>query len=306
MKNAPAARNNESASNHGHNTIASFQQAVESLNGPMESAIQADGQLHRFKAANDRHGQTSGWYVLHMDGVPAGSYGNWKTGVSRNWCSVDRDQLTPAERDAMNERARRQRERFEDLRKQKQAATAQRALSEWRKAVDADPQHAYLQTKLVKPYLLRQSGDCLLVPLVDGDRLVNLQRIYSDGTKRFLAGGRISGCYSPIGDADGHMYICEGWATGATIHALTGRCVACAMNAGNLIHVALHLRKHHPGRYIVIAGDNDRHTEGNPGKAAAYKAARAIGGEVMIPPIPDNLPGTDYNDLYRLEAEGKL
>lgn len=216
------------------------------------------------------------------------------------------DMPSPAERDAMNERARRQREQARRQRQRKQEATAEKARCEWANAVEADPQHTYLQTKRVKPYQLRQNGNCLLVPLVDGETLVNLQRIYPDGTKRFLSGGRIRGCYSAIGDADGPLYICEGWATGATIHGLTGHCVACAMNAGNLLSVTQLLRNRHPGRHIIIAGDNDRHTDGNPGKTAALKAARAIGAECIVPDFSDHLPGTDYNDLSVLEAEGRI
>src|SRR5699024_183230 len=175
MKNAPAENINESASNQGHNTIASFQRACESLNGPMNADIQADGQLHRFRAEGDKPGQLSGWYVLHLDGVPAGSFGNWKTGDTRNWCAVNRNQLSPAERQAMQERVRRQRQQAEHLRAQKQQATAEQARGEWAKATEPDPQFAYLQAKRVKPYNLRQIGNCLLVPLVDGQALVNLQ-----------------------------------------------------------------------------------------------------------------------------------
>ncbi len=42
------------------------------------------------------------------------------------------------------------------------------------------------------------------------------------------------------------LYLCEGWATGATLHAETGHPVACAMNAGNLLEAGRHLQRRHP------------------------------------------------------------
>lgn len=288
--------------------LAQFQHALQRIVGAIEGNIIADGKLHRFRTETDNQGQRSGWYVLHLDGVPAGSFGNWKTGEQGTWCAVDRARLTTADREAMARRIRQQQTLVRQQREANHRATAMKAQTWWSWSRAASSGHAYLQAKQVKPYNLRQHDDVLLVPMTDdGQILVNLQRIYPDGKKRFLSGGRVKGCYSPIqGNDRAPLYICEGWATGATIHALNGVSVACAMNAGNLLSVAQLLRARHPGRHLVIAGDNDRHTKGNPGKTAAINAARAIGAEWMVPDFPDHLPGTDYNDRYRLELEGKL
>lgn len=288
------------------NPVAAFREALETAIGPLPGPVEPDGQLHRFRTERDKHGQLSGWYVLYVDGVPAGAFGDWKTGEQDTWCSVDRSQLSEAQRAEINQRFRQHQEQARQQREAQQQATAEKVSKWWSWAKAADPAHPYLQSKLVKPYGLRQHGYALLVPLTDGQSLVNLQRIYPDGRKRFVAGGRVKGCYGAIGGGDGHLYVCEGWATGATIHHLTGQPVVCAMNAGNLKAVAEAIRQQQPGRYLVIAGDNDRHTEGNPGKTAAINAARAVGAEWMIPDFPDHLPGTDYNDRFRLELEGKL
>lgn len=73
--------------------------------------------------------------------------------------------------------------------------------------------------------------------------------------------------YSPLGQVapDRPLCICEGWATGATLHQDGSYTVAAAMNAGNLKPVALALRARYPGLELILAGDEDRHTEGNPG-----------------------------------------
>lgn len=287
--------------------LAQFQHALQSIVGAIEGDIIADGEIHRFRTETDNRGQRSGWYVLHLGDVPAGAFGNWKTGAKETWCAVSRARLTPAEREAMTRRICQQQALIRQQREMHHRATAMTAQTRWDWSQAASPEHAYLQAKQVKPYNLQQLNNVLLVPMTDGQTLVNLQRIFPDGEKRFLAGGRVKGCYSPIqGNDSTPLYICEGWATGATIHALKGVSVACAMNAGNLLPVAQTLRARHPGRYLIIAGDNDRHTEGNPGKTAAINAAHAIGAEWMVPDFPDHLPGTDYNDRYRLELEGRL
>ena len=138
----------------------------------------------------------------------------------------------------------------------------------------------------------------LVVPLVDLDGTIHtLQRIYEDGTKRFLSGGAKAGHFTPIGGplvAAGTILICEGWATGATAHKATGLPVVAAMDAGNLKRVAPILRGRYPSARLVILADNDAKPGrvDNPGVTAAIAAARAAGALVAIPPEPG-----DFNDL---------
>ena len=61
-----------------------------------------------------------------------------------------------------------------------------------------------------------------------------MQTIAPDGTKMFMSGGRVKGCYYGIGKPKGALIVCEGFATGASIHECTGHAVAVACNAGNL------------------------------------------------------------------------
>ena len=53
------------------------------------------------------------------------------------------------------------------------------------------------------------------------------------------------------------LYVCEGYATGATIHEASGKAVAIAFDEGNLLLVAQSLQKKLPNIQIVIAADND-------------------------------------------------
>ncbi len=194
--------------------------------------------------------------------------------------------------------------RVQQAQEAKNLAAARQASQLWKMAKPADPLHTYLLTKGVQPYLLRQlNRGRLLVPLCDDGRLVNLQTITPDGGKRFLSGGRVHGCYSPLGKvSEGcRLYVCEGWATGATLHLNTGSPVVCAMNAGNLKPVAVAMRERYGTTLdLVIAGDDDRKTIGNPGNRAANQAARATDARVVFPEWPNDAPSdlSDFNDLY--------
>ncbi|AOE84645.1 toprim domain-containing protein [Pseudomonas sp. TCU-HL1] len=205
-----------------------------------------------------------------------------------------------AERLAREAYQHEQRERLE----QRHRAVAAEASRLWEMARPADPHHPYLQAKDVVPYNLRQlRGGRLLVPLCLDGHLVNLQFIDSQGAKRFLSGGRVKSTYSPLGRVEGHcrLFVCEGWATGATLHAHTGCPVVCAMNAGNLKAVAIAMRSRHGADVdLVIAGDDDRLSKGNPGRVAANRAALAAEALVVYPEWPANAPLelSDFNDLH--------
>ena len=275
-----------------------FRDALQSAYGPLDWLPVPDGDIHRFRVPDDKPGTLNGWYVLYLDGIASGAFGSWKAGGTHTWSSREPHNNREAEQVHQRiEQARRQREAEQHKRQLKAANIAQRW---WRDARRADPGHAYLIAKGVRPHGLRQRGDELLVPLYSGGVLVNLQRIAPDNGKRFLFGGRIKGTYSPLGriTPGKPLCICEGWATGATLHE-SGYTVACGMNAGNLTPVALALRTEYPDTEIIIAGDDDRQTEGNPGRAAANAAAAACGGLVTFPEWPADAPLTlsDFNDL---------
>lgn len=275
-----------------------FRDALQTVYGPLDWLPVPDGDIHRFRVPDDKPGTLNGWYVLYLDGIASGAFGSWKAGGTHTWSSREPHNNREAEQVRQRiEQARRQREAEQHKRQLKAANLAQRW---WRDARRADPGHAYLIAKGVRPHGLRQRGDELLVPLYSGGVLVNLQRIALDGGKRFLFGGRIKGTYSPLGriTPGKPLCVCEGWATGATLHE-SGYTVACAMNAGNLTPAALALRTEYPDTEIIIAGDDDRQTEGNPGRAAANAAAAACGGLVTFPEWSADAPLTlsDFNDL---------
>ena len=168
--------------------------------------------------------------------------------------------------------------------------------------------HPYVVRKQVAPLGLRcDARGHLIVPLQDSDgRVHSLETIARDGAKRFLAGGAKRGHFCVIGMDPGPMpapsgpiLICEGWATGASLHIATGHTVIAAMDAGNLMPVAEALRARFPAADLVLVADNDEKPDrdGNPGVEAARKAALAIDGRLAVPESPG-----DANDLFCAEG----
>lgn len=216
----------------------------------------------------------------------------------------DERELTPAERQAFLRRMDALRRQHDAEQRQRQADTAAAAAIRWAAAEPA-VDHPYLSDKGVKAHGLRiEAVHTLLIPMGDTEgRMHSLQSIAPDGSKRFMPGGRVKGCYCAIGKPSGRLVICEGYATGATIHEDTGHAVAVAFNSGNLLPVARALRSKYPCITLVIAADDDWKTEGNPGLTAATEAARAVGGLLAVPDftsLPRDQKDTDFNDLHRL------
>ena len=290
---------------HMHDTIQNFRTAMLDAGLTPPDVIEADGQLHRFHVEGDKPGTRNGYYVLHLDGRAAGIFGSWKTGLRSTW-AADGKRMSDTEREAFALLIEAAKIKAQAERRAEHEARAIEARAEWDAAAPADPAHPYVLKKAVKPHNLRQRGGLLIVPLFDAFGLLwNVQRIQADGGKRFKP-GRAGGLFSPIGDFNEPrtILICEGWATGATLHEETGHPVLCAMNAGNLLPVATAARSAWAGAELVIAADNDRFTEGNPGATYGAAAAKATGAKLIVPEFPEGVAGSDFNDLAAIRRKG--
>ena len=304
--------------NNNFNHDNDFLQAITAAGLTPPANIVDDGQLHRFSSKGKRS-DDAGWYVFHSDGIAAGAFGCWRLGLVQDWCSKSPATMTPAEQESHRKRVEAMQAQREAETMRRHAFAAELAKKIWNDAEPVDAEHPYLVNKNVhqhglrhmddelifqygdSDFSLRYRRDALIVPLYNGGDLVNLQFIMPDGKKRPLIGGKMKGSYSPIGDPQSSrkIYVCEGWATGATIHQHTGAPVICAMNAGNLLDVGRYLRERFPDAELVIAGDDDRLTKGNPGRNAALLVASTLGCKVVFPPFPDDAPMelSDFNDL---------
>ena len=278
-----------------------FRAAIASAGLTPPDNIEADGTIHRFSTSSKRS-DDSGWYLLHLDGIPSGAFGCWREGLHSTWCGKADHEMTAAERDAHRQRVnamRVQREADHAGRQRQAAEAAALILTEATTATE----HEYLTRKGIKPHSAKCDGHLLLIPMRDtSGAMHSMQTIAPDGSKRFQPGGRVKGCYFAIGKPDGVLIVCEGYATGASIREATGQAVAVAFNAGNLEAVAMALHTKYPALKITIAADDDHMTEGNPGLSKATTAAKAVGGYIAVPVFPAGRPdkATDFNDLHQL------
>jgi len=281
--------------------VSQFADAIRAAGLSPPDVIEADGELHRF-ASNGKRDDDAGYYVLHLDGVPAGHFGCWRSGVSQTWRADIGRKLSAVEELAHRERVEAMRRAREAEQERRQGEARAEAKRRWAAARAADPGHGYLVRKAIKPHGVRQDGGLLLVPLRDAaGGLHSLQTIASDGSKLYLPGGRVRGAYFSIGRPGDTVCVCEGFATAASLHDATGHAVAVAFSAGNLLPVAQALREKLPNVRIVICGDDDARTPGNPGRAKAHEAARAVGGLVALPDFGEDRPegASDFNDLMQ-------
>lgn len=250
---------------------------------PPKSII-LDGKLHRFNAGTKGKSghDKSGWYIAFGDGVPAGRFGCWRSGIEIAWKADLGRQLTAIEEMAHTRRMA-EAKALRDAELERSRTVASDTVSEiWTNCTAADPAHPYLARKGINPHGARVTGDGrLVVPLYADGVLSSLQYIDADGGKLYHTGGQTSGCYWTVGtnDEPGPLYVAEGFATAATIHEVTGRPCVAAYSASNLVPVTESLRSQYGNMVeLVIVADNDASGTGQKyaDQAAAKYGARAI------------------------------
>jgi putative DNA primase/helicase len=288
--------------NPARDAIERFRTAM-GLRGIIAPAeIVADGCIHRCDAEG-KSGKGDASYLLHLDGIPAGGFENWRDGQGwEDWRFNIGRALLPLELDALREKAITARRERDAQKEERHAAARSRARRIWNRAKPADNTHPYLVRKGVSAHGLRVYKSALVVALYDAaGEIHSLQFIGAHGDKRFLKGGRVAGLYFPIGRPNGVLCIAEGYATAASVHAATGYAVAVAFNANNLEPVARALREKYPGMQIILCADDDTSSGRNVGLDKAHDAARVIEGLVAVPDFGADRPqdATDFNDMAK-------
>lgn len=278
----------------------------------------AGGRLVRFRCEGDGK-KRNGWAVF-LPVVPGqrtrarGQFGNYKqsTGTIEWWAERDGPALSPAERAQLRAQAEADAERRARETEEQYASARAEANRIWESAERDCAAHPYAERKRMRVGGLRQSGDALLVPMRDASgALWNLQRIYPDGAKRFLKGGRITGLCAMIGMHSEFTrgVFAEGYATGEAISQALRNCpVIVALNTANLEPVVSEWVRRYPRADWVIAADDDHQTGlkmvergepyANPGIDKAREVAAAHGCRVAYPPNLDGPRGNiDFSDV---------
>jgi putative DNA primase/helicase len=210
--------------------------------------------------------------------------------------------LPPADRQRLREEIERQKAERETKQKADQAEAIKEARAYLATLPEATTDNPYLKRKGVAPcHGLLADGEDLICPVLGADgRPMSYQRITPDGSKRFAPGCPVAGGWFAFKGDGGPLVVCEGVATGGSLHQTTGATVLCSFSAGNLESVARMARARYPARTLILAADNDTETEArtgeNPGLEAAKAAALAVNGLMAIP------PAGDFNDLHQAEG----
>lgn len=91
------------------------------------------------------------------------------------------------------------------------------------------------------------------------------------------------------------LWLTEGYATGLTVHRLTGQALYVALSANNLPALAKRLRESHPGALMMIATDRD---DDATGQLKVEEAAKTCGGKAALPPVAG-----DLNDVWQAQGD---
>lgn len=291
---------------------------------------------------------TPGWTcldVIHLQSghaVLTGHYGIWHgtdpgtQRIPRYQPDDTRPPLTAADLAALSAARKAADAKRLAAEKAEAARAAGWAAAVWHQAQPAPADHPYLVKKRIAPHTalaltdldslhlpdldeantgrLHRLPGALLIPLHDATGAIQgLQAIDATGRKLFwptgMAMGANFGLLGPLPRA-GIVLLCEGFATAATLREGTGLPCAYAFSANNLSKAAKSLIKAGPNLKILVCGDDDYLTDGNPGRCAAIQAANAAGGAWTLPDFTDaqgqdrrgGQKLTDFNDLATLDG----
>ena len=286
-----------------------YQQHMQANGIENPPSVIQDGRIHRFKTKKNKK---NGWYIAYQNPEII-VYGDWtEPDIKHVYRSDGGTQLSAAERQAI-EAKRNEAKLKADARKVRNAKRLERFFN----ACQPLTTHQYINAKQVTGYNLKEyrsnKRHLLLIPMKNTDRqITGMQLIYPNGFKRYARGSQTKAVYFGIGTPDDVIYIAEGYATAATIHAVTGKAVAVAFSTGNLLDITGYMKQCFTGAKVIVACDNDRWSsvntvkgkQDNPGLYYGKRAAELTGCNYRLPQFTnlDSKP-TDFNDLYVAEGE---
>lgn len=271
-------------------------QACSSV-GILPPKSRAYGRWLKADTLSGKNGRGDGRVILDDRRVTAH---NWQTGVSETiWL---RDDVPVKERRQIAYEVRQQEE--------KRKGRADRAAKVAGRIIDASVKstHPYLARKgfaqeqalvIDAAFLSRHVGDYLVcgeraivMPARIGQKVTSAQLIWEDGTKKFLAGGVMSGASHRIATGR-ETWLCEGYATGLSLRTALkslsrSDTVLCCFSASNVAEVT----KQVTGR-CYIAADRDKPLEQFGGLGTGEHWARVAGKPYALPPEIG-----DINDMH--------
>jgi len=214
------------------------------------------------------------------------------TGTTHYWRSDEYREPSPADR--RRDKKRQAAKARADRQKRTKAASIARTIIGKAERGRAAP---YGERKGINPDLYLSDGDNVIVPIYYRGKLVNVQTIkpekYDGNDKWPIKGGLFeAGIYHQLGENNETAIVCEGWATGARLHQITGHTVIVTFTAGNLER----FKKPAWCKRLLVAVDNDKSRRG---EQAADKLQKRYPDSISV--LPPTI-GTDWADYTRDEV----
>ncbi len=264
------------------------------------------GKYHRFRSLGTCKTKCCEYRVF--ENQLGAHFKCFRRGIDRFWFANREQVLSMSDRRLIQEeRDRVNRERLAGYARMSSKCVRFLALAE---RLGVTPtHHPYVLRKRIYPHAARLVRGLIVLPVLDIEgRLMSLQFIKPNGFKQFKAGAPASegaiwlGGHLPEG-YNGVVRLCEGWSTGCTIYSITKSPVICALNAYNLVKVAIQVKQYYPDAHVKICADNDAWGKDNVGLECALKAAQQTGYIIHYPMfegLDTFMQPTDFNDLYLL------
>lgn len=294
------------SSNNAGGQLTTRLQDFLQTHGLRDFTPQLDGGFHEVKENSFK-----GWYIGGEKKTTKGAQyitftlGDWRTGEKYTFI------------DGVEELSSEEKKEYKKQQKiDEEKITKEKLSRESEVAIKACKEYEAFKNEGVSPYLIKKSLSSnygaksvknswgkldLIIPMKDAQgKIWGYQTIDETGEKAFVFGQKIEGCYYQFGSLnDDVIFICEGFATGASIYEATKKPVVVAFNTANLESVGKAIRTILPKKPIVFCADDDRFKKRNYGKEKAIKASQAIQAQVIFPRFEDlRDEPTDFNDMH--------
>lgn len=258
-----------------------------------------DGNIHRFATEQDKYGEKSGAYYIHLDGFPNFGIMDYRQHNEMQKYKLSREDFNETE--IFNFHGRRE--------KSPRVDNSQKAFGEFsRGSVEEVKNHPYIKLKKLKHFgmsrvcVSHREGDIcnvgdLMIPLfnISTKKFQSLQRI----TAKTLSNGKhmkgiypstvLKGSFTPFYiENPERIIVCEGFATGSSIFTFSRHrnFVISAMSCNNLVNITSSLNTN---LSVFIGADNDEAGI----RCAAECVSNGYAENYFAPPIP----GQDWNDF---------
>ncbi len=261
--------------------------------------ISFDNHFHRFPR-NSKYKDRAAWLIAKSlsfgnKQIIVAHYGDWRDSGDIKYHYITKSDLSDSEKESFQTLKAEQEKILQNKMRALRKESATEAAKVWNESQSPNPEHPYLKRKKIdEPLGIRQNAlGHLIIPLRDiNGTITSIQFINANETdnKRFLQNGKKT--YFQFGEISQTVNFCEGYATGYSVHKVTGLCTVCAMDARNLRNAVKDYLKKYPKIDVVICADRD------PNKTGEIEAKNAIEGidraKIILPPEGFK----DFNDAY--------